>query len=204
MARQTGKTNLVGRVGNLVYYKMDGKYYARAVSSLNGKRVKRDPKFKRTMEFAKLFGKASKLASAVHRSLPNGIRSHKLYQKMAGKANQLLMQGLDERSIDLQLREFAYAGRKAVQKVVSVKTIQQKPAGVKYAKLPCNKLESITNWQMLKKEKEKCITYTNNLKLAANGNLMENSIQLVDFYLILPPVNNRHQSVVYGKNTLPV
>ena len=105
MARHSGKTKLVGRIGDVVYYKMDGKYYARAVSSLNGRRVKRDPKFKRTMEFAKLFGIASKLASELHRSLPFEKRSHKLYRKMTGRAYQMLKDEMEQSAIIIELKK---------------------------------------------------------------------------------------------------
>ncbi|QEC44701.1 hypothetical protein [Pseudobacter ginsenosidimutans] len=105
MARQSGKTKLVGRIGDVVYYKMDGKYYARAVSSLSGRRVKRDPKFKRTMEFAKLFGIASKLASELHRSLPFEKRSHKLYRKMTGRAYQLLKNEMEQAAVTIELKK---------------------------------------------------------------------------------------------------
>jgi len=96
MAKQTGKVQITGKIGNIIYYKMNGKYYAREKSSLSGKRVKRDPAFRRTMEFAKLFGLASKIASEVYRKLPAGVRNYKLYRKMTGIANKWLKDGVDQ------------------------------------------------------------------------------------------------------------
>ena len=127
MARQTGKTNLLGRVGNVVYYKMNGRYYARAVSSLSGRRVKRDPKFKRTMEFAKIFGVASKLASELHRSLPAEIQNYKLYRKITGQANQLLKAGMTQEEVVSRLRKMFKSEKrdvKILKKVEGLKKVE--------------------------------------------------------------------------------
>lgn len=141
MAIQAGKTKLLGRVGDTIYYKMNGKYYARAVSSLSGRRVKRDPKFKRTMEFANLFGRASKLASAVHRSLPPERRNYQLLRKMTGQANQMLKQGIDEITIETALQRMAWRSKKYISRKEKNRTepaaIQTvKPSGIQCDKLP--------------------------------------------------------------------
>lgn len=132
MAIQTGKMKLTGRVGDIIYYKMDGKYYARAVSSLSGRRVKRDPAFKRTMEFAKLFGKASKMASELYRSLPVVSRNYKLYRKITGQANQMLKVGLDELTVALVLKQMFVKSKTKTSK----QTIIQKPEGQRIKKHP--------------------------------------------------------------------
>lgn len=119
MAVQTGKTKLQGRVGNMIYYKMNGRYYARSVSSLSGRRVKRDPKFRRTMEYAKMFGVASKLASELHRSLPRNRRGYRLYRKMTGQANSLLMKGMNEEMVREELKRlFLKSAHPTTRKVV--------------------------------------------------------------------------------------
>ena len=61
MPKQTGPNPFTGRRGNLQGYRMAGKYYVRIVSSLTAKRVRKDPAFKRTMQYAGLLGKASKV-----------------------------------------------------------------------------------------------------------------------------------------------
>ena len=91
MARQTGPNPFIGRRGNLLGYRMAGKYYVRIVSSLTAKRVLEDPAFKRTMQYAGLLGKASKIASSVYRLLP--AKEHGFYRRLTGMAMQLLKQG---------------------------------------------------------------------------------------------------------------
>ena len=91
MAKQTGPNPFTGRRGNLQGYRMAGTYYARMVSSLTAERVLKDPAFKRTMQFAGLLGRASKIASAIYRLLPE--REPGFYRKLTGMVMQLLKQG---------------------------------------------------------------------------------------------------------------
>ena len=70
MARQAGELFITGSIDGLCFYQMKGRYYVRTESSLTSKRVKRDPKFKRTMALANIFGEASRIASKVYRALP--------------------------------------------------------------------------------------------------------------------------------------
>jgi hypothetical protein len=91
MAKQTGPNPFTGRRGNLLGYRMAGKYYVRIVSNLTAKRVRKDPAFKLTMEYAGLLGKASKIASGIYRLLPD--RKHGFYRRLTGIAMQLLKQG---------------------------------------------------------------------------------------------------------------
>jgi|SRR6185437_1522822 len=91
MAKQTGPNPFIGRRGNLLGYRMAGGYYVRVISSLTARRVRQDPAFKLTMQYAGLLGKASKIASAIYRLLPE--QEHGLYRKLTGMAMQLLKQG---------------------------------------------------------------------------------------------------------------
>jgi hypothetical protein len=70
---------------------MAGQYYARVVSSLTAERVLTDPAFKKTMRYAGLLGKASKIASAIYRLLPE--QEHGFYRELTGMAMRLLKQG---------------------------------------------------------------------------------------------------------------
>lgn len=158
MARQTGKTKLEGRVGDVIYYKLNGKYYARAVSSLSRKRVKRDPKFKRTMEFAGIFAVASKLASEMYRSLPHGTSDYREYRKMTGFANQLLKAGMEKEQVAIELRnKFTPGTRRKVnrRRMSEEKTgtvpVSQAPAMVVY----CSPQEMGVKIWRSKKENEK-------------------------------------------------
>lgn len=91
MAKQTGPNPFLGRRGDLLGYRMAGKYYARVVSSLTAERVLTDPAFKQTMQYAGLLGKASKIASTIYRLLPE--REHGFYRELTGMAMRLLKQG---------------------------------------------------------------------------------------------------------------
>jgi len=91
MARQTGPNPFIGRRGILLGYRMAGKYYARVISSLTAERVLNDPAFKQTMQYAGLLGKASRIASAIYRLLPE--REHGFYRELTGMAMRLLKQG---------------------------------------------------------------------------------------------------------------
>ena len=91
MAKQTGPNPFIGRRGDLLGYQMAGKYYARVISSLTAERVLTDPAFKQTMQYAGLLGKASRIASAIYRLLPE--REHGFYRELTGMAMRLLKQG---------------------------------------------------------------------------------------------------------------
>lgn len=92
MARQTGPDFFIGRRGDLLGYRMGGGYFVRVISSLTAGRVRLDPAFSLTMQYAGLLTKASKIASAIYRGLPK--QEHGFYRKLTGMAMQLLKQGV--------------------------------------------------------------------------------------------------------------
>jgi hypothetical protein len=65
---------------------MYGKYYIRSRSSLTGKRVKKDPAFRKTMAYAALLANASHIASGVYVALPVQHKKLKLFRKLTGEA----------------------------------------------------------------------------------------------------------------------
>lgn len=87
---------------------MEGKFYVRQKSSLNGKRVKKDPAFARTMQYANLLGNASKIASAFYRKLNSELKERGLYKKLTGIVMQLLKEGKDEDSIAVHLQQVVF------------------------------------------------------------------------------------------------
>ena len=103
MAKQTGIFKIIGTIGGITFYEMDGEFYARKKSSLDGKRVKRDPKFKRTMEEAIGFGKASAAARAVYWALPAELRVHGFYGRLTGRMRKLMREGRTAQEAQLQL-----------------------------------------------------------------------------------------------------
>jgi len=97
MAKQIGPVKIVGTIGNICFYEMDGKHYARLKSSLKGKRVKKDPAFRLTMMYAGWLAKASKIASVVYASLPE--KEHQQYRTMTGIAMKMLKAGAEPEDI---------------------------------------------------------------------------------------------------------
>ena len=93
MAKQAGTYHITGCIDHLCFYEMEGKYYVRQKSPLTGKRVKKDPAFKRTMQYAALLASASAIASAVYKTLPKGSKGVALYRVLTGKVMRLLRGG---------------------------------------------------------------------------------------------------------------
>ncbi len=114
MAKQAGIQPYVGTVYNICFYKLGEGYYARLKSSLTGKRVKKDPAFKRTMENARLLAKASKIASTIYRKLLRSQRNRSLYQQLTGKAMKLLKQGVDEKEVVTAISGMAESRNKGI------------------------------------------------------------------------------------------
>lgn len=86
MARFTSIPPITGTIGPICIYKMYWQYYLRTRSSLTGKRVKKDPAFRKTMEYAHLLAKASRIGSAVYAALRADQKQHSLYRKLTGEA----------------------------------------------------------------------------------------------------------------------
>jgi hypothetical protein len=110
MAKQCGPISVTGTVGGLCFYKMEGKHYVRRKSTLSGKRVKKDPRFKRTMEHAALLAKGSRLASAAYKGLPRTKKDISLFRALTGQAIRLLKEGKEEQ----QALEVLYSSMFAV------------------------------------------------------------------------------------------
>jgi len=103
MAKQIGIFKIIGTIGDITFYEMDGEFYARKKSSLDGKRVKRDPKFRRTMEEAIGFGKASTATRAVYWALPEEMQVHGFYGILTGRMRKLMRAGKTAKEAQLQL-----------------------------------------------------------------------------------------------------
>jgi hypothetical protein len=104
MAKQAGKIKIEGRTfGKLVFYKMGSEYYVRTKSSLTGKRVKKDPRFRSTMRSANLLGRASKIGSAAYKALPKEFRQFFMYRAFTGEAMMMLKKGMSEMDAQKEL-----------------------------------------------------------------------------------------------------
>lgn len=103
MAKQAGPYFIEGCIDNVCFYKLDGQYYARMKSSLDGKRVKKDPAFKGLMRYAGMLGKASQLASIVNREF-GGKGKQSLYKKLKTEAYGMLREGIAAEDVLYLLR----------------------------------------------------------------------------------------------------
>ena len=99
MAKQAGPFFITGTIDQICFYRMDGSYYARAKSSLDGKRVKKDPAFRETMRYAELMGKASSIASIAYRDLPDKQKVKGLFRKLVAQAIRLLKENKTAKEI---------------------------------------------------------------------------------------------------------
>jgi hypothetical protein len=99
MARLTSTPEFIGTFGPITIYFMFGQYYIRSRSSLTGKRVKNDPAFYKTMQYAELMAKGSPIASKVYALVPLQHRKKDLCRKITGEAMTWLKYGWEETDI---------------------------------------------------------------------------------------------------------
>ncbi len=83
----------------MTFYKWRDEYYVRSKSSLTGKRVKTDSRFRTTMVNASLLAEASKIASVVYRLIKDEKKNIILYRQMTGREMGGLRQGMDKEQI---------------------------------------------------------------------------------------------------------
>ncbi|MDF2187617.1 hypothetical protein [Paraflavitalea sp. CAU 1676] len=108
MARLTSRPPFIGTVGPVTIYQMYDEYYLRTRSSLDAKRVKTDPAFRKTMQYANLMATASPIGSIVYAQVPLHRKKHKLYRKITGEAmTWLKYQWQQEEVIEYLLRRYA-------------------------------------------------------------------------------------------------
>jgi hypothetical protein len=93
MARLNCIPKFIGTFGPITIYYMFGKYYIRSRSSLTGKRVKTDPVFYKTRQYANLMAKGSPIASKVYALVPLQHRQKNLCRKITGEAMTWLKYG---------------------------------------------------------------------------------------------------------------
>ena len=93
MARLNCIPEFIGTFGPITIYYMFGKYYIRTRSSLTGKRVKTDPVFYKTRQYANLMAKGSPIASKVYALVPLQHRQKNLCRKITGEAMTWLKYG---------------------------------------------------------------------------------------------------------------
>lgn len=134
MAKQTGEVKLEGTIGNICFYKIGDEWYARLKSSLTGKRVKKDPRFRRTMEYAGMLAQASRLASCCYSGLLKEERVYAMYREMVGIAMGMLKAGKDVAEIGVRLGGMDWK-KEAVEIAVAAEIVEI-PQTIATAKLP--------------------------------------------------------------------
>jgi hypothetical protein len=102
---------------------MEGKYYVRKKSSLTGKRVKKDKKFRLTMLYAGILAQASKIASSVYRQIPKEERKHPYFRTLTGMAQKLIRKGVSAEEVYQQLYDHTFPPKPELL-VVEQPTIQ--------------------------------------------------------------------------------
>ncbi|SIT15394.1 hypothetical protein [Belliella pelovolcani] len=68
MAKQTGSLTLEGTMGNVIFYKRNGKFYSRSKGSPSRKKLKHGKEFENSRRVSSEFGHASKFAAKLSRS----------------------------------------------------------------------------------------------------------------------------------------
>ena len=139
MAKQTGAIIIEGTIDDITFYKMDGKGYVRSKSRLRGERVKRDPRFRRTMQSANRFGKGNQLASTVYRSLPREQQVYALFKELKRIAILAIKEGNSESEVLMLLQEQVAAESRIsgcpIPVVIAMKSPQPaaRKAGIEYS-----------------------------------------------------------------------
>ena len=120
MAKQIGDIIIVGTIDDITFYEMEGKGYARRKTSLTGKKVKKDPRFRRTMQSANRFGRGNQLASKVYRSLPREQQVYTLFKELKRIAILAIKEGKSEAEV-LGLLQRRVGKSQAVTKTAAVR-----------------------------------------------------------------------------------
>lgn len=115
MARLTSIPPFVGTVGPVTVYLMYDRYYLRTRSSITGKRIKKDPAFRKFRASSGQMALASPLAAAVYAQIPVHRRKKNQYRKLVSEARIWLKYGWDREDIFEYLGK-QYAGPRGVMK----------------------------------------------------------------------------------------
>lgn len=93
MAKQTGPFNLEGTMGNVIFYKRNGKYYTRSKGSPSKNKLKHGKEFENSRKVSAEFGHASKFAAKLSRScsgLLNPGKHDGLHGRLTSKMHKVV------------------------------------------------------------------------------------------------------------------
>jgi hypothetical protein len=127
MAKQSGPIPVVGTIGSLTYYKMMGEFYVRRKTSLDRKRIKRDPAFARFRAHGLVFGQASRIASELYRMLPKEERQHGRFGLLTVEVKKLLQQEYTAEQILQMAKQSVTVARKKITLTPPPKTLTPSP-----------------------------------------------------------------------------
>jgi hypothetical protein len=99
MIKLDSRGNPLGTFGNICFYEMDGKSYARKKSSLTRKRVLKAKEFEKTRNYASKMAIAARIGSVIYKALPDDIKNRWFYRAITGEAASLLYKGREEQEV---------------------------------------------------------------------------------------------------------
>jgi hypothetical protein len=99
MARMTKHIHFTGTIGNISYYEIGDRTFARSKSSLTRARVLEDREFEKTRKYAGDLATASRIASAVYKALPADIKGRWIFRAITGDAASLIYAGKPEQEV---------------------------------------------------------------------------------------------------------
>ena len=103
MAKQISDTIITGKIDNLVFYKMDGKGYVRAKSSLTRKKFKTNSRFANSRKSNERFAKGNRIASEVYNSISASERKYSMFTQLQSAAIALLKSGEPDSEVKANL-----------------------------------------------------------------------------------------------------
>ena len=101
MAKQTGDVKITVTINGITFYEQLGNFEAKKKSSIDGKRIKTDPAFEAIRQSSGILSRASRLASALYKTLPPGSREKGMFNRLTGDVYLKLKAGLAESDISL-------------------------------------------------------------------------------------------------------
>jgi hypothetical protein len=104
MARQVGEYRFEGTVDGICFYKMEGEYYARKVSSLTGKRFRKAACFEGSRRSCERLSRGSQLAAIVYTRFR---KQQGMYAALKSKAIWLLKKNTSEEKVIRKLLKLA-------------------------------------------------------------------------------------------------
>lgn len=107
MARQTGSLKITGTFNGILFYEMQGGYFARKASSLTASRFNKDKAFENSRRSSQNFASANRLATEVYKVSQKGKRNIERYRLLLKTAMALFQQGKEEAFIRQELLTIA-------------------------------------------------------------------------------------------------